>query len=101
MSKEEILKKAKEWLSQRTETIPIDNLHNPDIGEYFGINETTLYELMTQFADQEKEKVALSFADWKDKMTKYDNGFYFLFDTEKWFKLPYLYEYFISNVYNK
>lgn len=60
---------------------------------------------MQEYADQEKEKVAVAFAEWKDEnTTKDENGcFVIWYRNADTFSYNYsdLYQYFINNVYNK
>lgn len=103
MSKKEILKVAEQWLLKHP-TLYLHDLESHDEGGYLGINENILYQIMTEFADQEKEKVAVAFAEWKDNCYCFDalNGYYvsvyFDFECQT---LSDLYQYFITNVYNK
>lgn len=61
---------------------------------------------MQEYADQEKEKVAVAFAEWKENNYILRNGFYhFIRHKGAHPAPPYtladLYQYFIANVYNK
>lgn len=100
MSKEEILFKAvSEDMKKQGE--PIDK-------GFDEISQTHEFKVLTsamqEYADQEKEKVAVAFAEWKEHAYIFDAfkgkyiSIYFEFECEK---LSDLYKYFITNVYNK
>lgn len=59
---------------------------------------------MQEYTDQEKEKVAVAFAEWKENKTYVVNG-NFVYLTSEWAVSFYnnsdLYQYFIENIYNK
>lgn len=59
--------------------------------------------VMQEFADQEKEKVSVAFAEWKDKETE-DIGygyFHIKILQDSAYTNSDLYQYFINNVYNQ
>lgn len=71
---------------------------------YGEFGETKCAEFAQSFADQEKEKVSVAFAEWKEKRTCVVNG-KFIFSTGEGLvdfdTLSDLYQYFIGNIYNK
>lgn len=75
---------------------------------YGEFGETKCAEFAQSFADQEKEKVAVAFAEWKDSDTILMDGKHRIMKTIKssvygvsFDNNSDLYQYFINNVYNK
>ncbi len=90
MSKEEILKERVGKLVY--ESTPL-------------VNKQDALFAMQQYADQEKQKVAVAFAEWKDNnVIKEEHGDYYFWDDDGYMFLKSitdLYQYFIENIYNK
>ena len=87
MSKEEILKKL----------IGRVAFQSGDL-----LTQSECYECMQEFADQEKEKVTVAFAEWKENNVLSDGHSYHPVNcTDVFDNIPDLYQYFINNVYNK
>lgn len=101
MSKEEILYNAiSQDMISNGEKVSM-SLQDISDNKEFNI----LLAAMQSYADQEKEKVAVEFAKWKDEnTTKDENGcFVIWYRNADTFSYNYsdLYQYFITNVYNK
>lgn len=97
MSKEKILEsKLFKLVSEHKDYDSVDKLKK--LPEY-----EIMLCAMQEFADQEKEKVAVAFAEWFKSNVEYSVFGYFSEDTGDLLAktMPDLYQYFINNVYNK